>query len=153
MPLPIIREAIVKFIDGSIVDYTYNREQQALERSIYDSVNRVRSEKFDTTGLDVLSLIIKQKHLNEILKGEKDIEYRDIKSKTNEAKMTFIDKETGKRYIRRPDILRLWTGYRKDRDVIMSGFMTWCISLLAILSIILERLWSMILRKVHDNYK
>ena len=33
--------------------------------------------------------------------------------------MTFIDKETGKRYIRRPDILRLWTGYRKDRDVIM----------------------------------
>ena len=119
VPLPIIREAIVKFIDGSIVDYTYNREQQALERSIYDSVNRVRSEKFDTTGLDVLSLIIKQKHLNEILKGEKDIEYRDIKSKTNEAKMTFIDKETGKRYIRRPDILRLWTGYRKDRDVIM----------------------------------
>ena len=119
VPLPIIREAIVKFIDGSIVDYTYNREQQALERSIYDSVNRVRSEKFDTTGLDVLSLIIKQQYFDEILKGEKDIEFRDIKSKTNEAKMTFIDKETGKRYIRRPDILRLYAGYHKDRDVLL----------------------------------
>lgn len=31
VPLPIIREAIVKFIDGSIVDYIYNREHQALE--------------------------------------------------------------------------------------------------------------------------
>ena len=29
VPLPIIREAIAKFIDGSIVDYTYNRELQA----------------------------------------------------------------------------------------------------------------------------
>lgn len=119
VPLPIIRETIVKILDGSIVDYTYNWEQQALERSIYDSVNRLRSEKFDTTGLDVLSLIIKQLYFDEIMKGEKVVEYRDIKSKTNEAKMTFIDKDTGKRYIRRPDILRLYAGYQKDRDVLM----------------------------------
>lgn len=33
VPLPIIREAIAKFIDGSIVNYTYNLEQQALEKS------------------------------------------------------------------------------------------------------------------------
>ena len=40
VPLPIIREAIAKFIDGSIVDYTYNREQQALEKSVLDTINR-----------------------------------------------------------------------------------------------------------------
>ena len=33
-PLPIIREAIVKFNNGSIVEYTYNREHQALEHNI-----------------------------------------------------------------------------------------------------------------------
>ena len=32
VPLPIIREAIAKFADGTIVDYVYNRELQALER-------------------------------------------------------------------------------------------------------------------------
>lgn len=32
VPLSIIREAIAKFMDGSIVDYTYNRELQALEK-------------------------------------------------------------------------------------------------------------------------
>ena len=119
VPLPIIREAIAKFIDGSIVDYTYNSEQKALEKSVFDTANRIRTEKFDTTGLDVLSLIIKQKYFDEILKGEKDIEYRSIESKVNEAKMTRMDKETGKQYIRRPDILRLYAGYNKDRDMLM----------------------------------
>lgn len=33
VPLPIIREAIAKFIDGSIIEYTYNRELQALEKT------------------------------------------------------------------------------------------------------------------------
>jgi hypothetical protein len=32
VPQPIIREAIAKFADGTIVDYIYNRELQALER-------------------------------------------------------------------------------------------------------------------------
>lgn len=32
VPLPIVREAIAKFVDGSIVNYTYNRELQALEK-------------------------------------------------------------------------------------------------------------------------
>ena len=109
----------MKFMDGRIVDYTYNREQQSLERNIYDSVNRIRTEKFDTTGLDVLSLNIKQKYFDEILKGEKDIEYRDIKSKKNESLMTCVEKETGKRFIRRPDLLRLYVGYTKERDVLL----------------------------------
>lgn len=118
VPLPIIREAIVKFIDGSIVDYTYNREQQALERSVYDSVNRIRTEKFDTTGLDVLCLSIKQIYFDQILKGEKDIEYRELKP-TMMGRLTRVDKETGKRYIRRPDMLRLYTSYAKDHDVLL----------------------------------
>ena len=33
VPLPIIREAIAKFIDGSIIIYSYNRELQALEKT------------------------------------------------------------------------------------------------------------------------
>ena len=33
--------------------------------------------------------------------------------------MTRVDKETGKRYIRRPDLLRLCAGYNKDRDVML----------------------------------
>jgi len=33
VPLPIIREAIARFVDGSIVNYIYNRELQALERT------------------------------------------------------------------------------------------------------------------------
>ena len=33
--------------------------------------------------------------------------------------MTRVDKETGKRYIRRPDFLRLYAGYNKDRDVLL----------------------------------
>ena len=32
VPLPIIREAIAKFIDGSIIIYSYNRELLALEK-------------------------------------------------------------------------------------------------------------------------
>lgn len=32
VPLPIIRDAIAKFVDGSIVNYIYNRELQALEK-------------------------------------------------------------------------------------------------------------------------
>ena len=32
VPLPIVRESVAKFVDGSIVDYIYNRELQALER-------------------------------------------------------------------------------------------------------------------------
>ena len=118
VPLPIIREAIARFIDGSIIDYTYNREQQALERNVFDTVNRVRTQPFDTTGLDVLSLTIKQVHFNEILKGEKDVEYRQIKNTTMD-RLTLVDKETGKRYVRQPDLLRLCAGYARDRDVLL----------------------------------
>jgi hypothetical protein len=119
VPLPIIREAIARFVDGTIVDYTYNREQQALERSVFDTANRKKTEPFDTTGLEVLSLIIKQDYFDEILRGEKNIEYRDIKSRANEARMTRLDKETGKRYVRRPELLRLYAGYKKDRDILL----------------------------------
>ena len=118
VPLPIIREAIAKFIDGSIVNYTYNREQQALERNVFDSVNRLRTLPFDTAGLDVLSLTIKQVYFNEIFRGEKDVEYRQIKN-TTMGKLTLVDKETGKRYVRQPNLLRLSAGYAKDRDVML----------------------------------
>lgn len=118
VPLPIIREAIARFIDGSIVEYTYNREQQALERNVLDTANRVRTAPFDTTGLDVLSLSIKQVFFNEILRGERNVEYRQIKD-TTMNKLTLLDKATGKRYVRQPRLLRLASGYCKDRDVLL----------------------------------
>ena len=41
------------------------------------------------------------------------------KSRANEARMTRLDKETGKRYVRRPELLRLYAGYKKDRDILL----------------------------------
>ena len=66
----------------------------------------------------MLSLTIKQVYFNEIFRGEKDVEYRQIKN-TTMGKLTLVDKETGKRYVRQPNLLRLSAGYAKDRDVML----------------------------------
>lgn len=118
VPLQVVREAIAKFQDGSIVDYTYNREQQALERSVFDTPNRQRTPKVDTTGMLILSLNIKQVYFNQILSGEKTVEYLQIRA-TTLNRLTFIDKETGQRFVRQPNALRLYCGYKRDRDTML----------------------------------
>ena len=49
------------------------------------------------------------------MKGEKTIEYRELKQ-TTLNKYTYIDEADGKRYLRRYDALRILVGYSKNRE-------------------------------------
>lgn len=109
-PLEIIEKAIEKIVDGSITQYSYNAEQQKLEKHVVK-----KQSTFDVSGLKVLSLIIKEKYFKEILNGTKTIEYRELKQSTMN-KYTYVDEADGKRYLRRYDALRLNVGYNKDRN-------------------------------------
>ncbi len=110
VPFPVIETIIHKILDGSITRYVYNPQMKCLEKTI------VKSEStFDTTGMKLLTLIIKKVFFDEIIKGEKTIEYRELKQ-TTLNKYTFIDDTDGKRYLRRYDALRLYVGYDKNRE-------------------------------------
>jgi len=119
VPLNIIRQAISMFADGRIVNYVYNAELQALEEIVFKKNERVKTKKIDVSKFDVLSISIKQDYFDDILKGYKDVEYRNIQSKANESRFTRLDKATGKRYIRQPHILRLYTTYSADHDTLL----------------------------------
>lgn len=116
VPLPIIREAISKFADGSIVNYIYNVEIQALEAIEVNSRERVKTKKAQVDGFDILGMSIKQIFFDAILTGDKKVETRILKNSTL-GKLTRLDKSTGKRYIRQPHILKLYTSYTKDHDI------------------------------------
>lgn len=118
VPLDIIRQAISSFIDGSIVNYRYNVELGALEFVPRSNNKRVKTEKIDLRTFDVLSMSIKQIYFDAILTGDKNIEFRQLK-RTTQGKLTRLDKATGKRYIRQPHILRLYTSYTADHDVLL----------------------------------
>lgn len=109
-PIEIIELVIKKIADGSIVNYTYNAEMQCLEKRIVKS-----KSSFDTSGLKVLTLNIKDVYFKEILSGEKKIEYRELKQSTLN-KFTYIDEADNKRYLRRYDVIRFFVGYHQDRD-------------------------------------
>lgn len=110
VPLPVVNTIIEKIVNGSITKYTYNPALQCLEKRI------VKAEStFNTTGMKVLSLIIKKCYFDDIMSGEKKIEYRELKQ-TTLKKYTFIDESDGKRYLKRYDALRLFVGYNKDRE-------------------------------------
>ncbi|WP_036878063.1 GIY-YIG nuclease family protein [Xylanibacter oryzae] len=110
VPLPVIDTIIKKILDGSITKYSYNSQMMCLEKTI------VKSESvFDTTGMKVLTLNIKKVFFDEIMKGEKKIEYRELKQ-TKLNKYTYIDETDGKRYLRRYDVIRLHVGYNKNSE-------------------------------------
>lgn len=109
-PLEIIELVIQKIADRSIVNYTYNAEMQCLEKRILKNTST-----FDTTGLKVLTLNIKEVYFKDILEGNKTIEYRELKQ-TTLNKYTYIDEADNKRYLRRYDVIRFYVGYHKDRD-------------------------------------
>lgn len=109
-PLEIIELVIQKIADRTIVNYTYNAEMQCLERRITK-----KSSTFDSRGLKVLTLNIKDVYFREILSGEKTIEYRELKQ-TTLNKFTYVDEADGKRYLRRYDVIRFNVGYHKDKD-------------------------------------
>ena len=88
------------------------------EEAQEDSSIRIKTKEADINGLDQLKLIIKQEYFDEILRGEKNIEYRHI-TDGNRSKLTIADKETGKREIHKPQVLRLYAGYNSDRDSLL----------------------------------
>lgn len=110
VPLPVVDVIIKKIMDGTIVGYTYNSQMECLEQRIVKA-----KSTFDTSGMKVLTLNIKKVYFDEIMKGEKKIEYRELKQ-TTLNKYTYLDESDGKRYLRRYDALRLFVGYHKDRE-------------------------------------
>ena len=107
VPLGIISKAIESIIDGSIVNYRYNPTLQVIEE--VEKQNRIQEGEFDTTGWKILTLNIKQLAFNQILQGEKTIEYRDLKPSTMN-RYTWVEAATGNRYLRKFDALRLCVG-------------------------------------------
>lgn len=110
VPLEIIDSIIQKIMNGTIVYFSYNKEQLCLEQHI-----EKKQSKLDLSGLKVLTLIIEKKYFEQIVKGEKTEEYRELKQ-TTLNKYTYIDESDGKRYLKRFDALRLYVGYHSDRD-------------------------------------
>jgi len=110
VPLPVVDVIIKKIMDGTIVGYTYNPQQECLEKRVVKN-----KSTFDTTGMKVLTLNIKKVYFDEIMSGKKKIEYRELKQ-TTLNKYTYLDESDGKRYLRRYDALRLFVGYHKDRE-------------------------------------
>ena len=107
VPLGIISKAIESIMDGSIVNYRYNPALQVIEK--IEGQERIQKGNVDTTGWKILTLNIKQLAFNQILQGEKTIEYRDLKPSTMN-RFTWVEAETGNRYLRKFDALRLCAG-------------------------------------------
>lgn len=110
VPLPVIDTIIQKIVDGSIAQYTYNSQLECLEKRIIKP-----KSTFDVSDMKVLTLNIKKIYFDEIMRGEKTIEYRVVKQ-TTQKKYIYFDEADGKPYLRRYDALRLYVGYHKDRE-------------------------------------
>lgn len=110
VPFPVIETIIHKILDGSITRYIYNPQMKCLERTIVKT-----KSSFDTSGMKILTLIIKKIFFDDIIKGDKKIEYRELKQ-TTINKYTFIDDADGKRYLRRYNAIRFYVGYEKNRE-------------------------------------
>ncbi len=110
VPLEIIDSIIQRIMDGTIIYFSYNKEQQCLEQHIKKAESRL-----NLSGLKVLTLIIEKQYFEEIIKGEKTEEYRALKQ-TTLNKYTYIDETDGKRYLKRFDAIRFHVGYHSDRD-------------------------------------
>ena len=113
VPLEIIDSIIQKIMNGTIVYFSYNKEQQCLEQHIEKKQSRL-----NLSGLKVLTLIIEKVYFEEIVNGVKTEEYRSLKQ-TTLNKYTYVDEADGKRYLRRYDALRLCVGYHSDRDSVV----------------------------------
>lgn len=110
VPLEIIDSIIQKIMNGTIVYFSYNKEQMCLEQRM-----EKKQSKLDLSGLNVLKLVIKKKDFEQIVSGEKKEEYRELKQ-TTLNKYTYIDESDGKRYLKRYDVLRLCVGHDSDMD-------------------------------------
>ena len=110
VPLEIVDSIIQKIMNGTIIYFAYNKEQQCLEQRI-----EKKGSRLNLSGLKVLTLIIEKVNFEAIVEGKKLEEYRELKQSTLN-RYTYIDEADGKRYLRRYDTLRLYVGYHSNRD-------------------------------------
>ncbi len=110
VPINVIDVIIEKIINGTITNYTYNPTQQCLEKVIVK-----QTSTFNTQGLKILTLNIKKIYYDQIMSGEKTIEYRELKT-TTLNKYTYEDPSDGKRYLKHYDAIRFFVGYHRDRE-------------------------------------
>ncbi|TFH83384.1 hypothetical protein [Segatella hominis] len=85
VPLEIIDSIIQKIMNGTIIYFAYNKEQQCLEQRI-----EKKPSQLNLSGLKVLTLIIEKVYFEEIISGVKTEEYRSLKQ-TTLNKYTYID--------------------------------------------------------------
>jgi hypothetical protein len=110
VPLNVIETIVRRIQNGTIVDYAYNAEIQCLQKVVKKHVST-----YDATGLKVLTLNIKKVFFEEIMKGEKTEEYRELKQ-TTINRFTYIDESDGKRHLKWYDVIRFYVGYHRDRE-------------------------------------
>ena len=110
VPLEIVDSIIQKIMNGTIVYFSYNKEQQCLEQHIEKKQSRL-----NLSGLKVLTLVTERQNFEKIVAGEKTEEYRELKQSTLN-KYTYIDEADGKRYLKRFDVLCFYVGYHSERD-------------------------------------
>ena len=110
VPLEIIDSIIEKIMNGTIVYFSYNKEQECLEQHV-----EKKQGTLNLSGLKVLTLNIGKQRFEEIVKGEKTEEYRELKQSTLN-KYTYMDEADGKRYLHRYDVLRLCVGNHANSD-------------------------------------
>lgn len=114
VPLGIIEKVVDRIADRSIVDYTYNPQMQSLEKHLVR-----QTSTFDTRGLKVLKLTIGNYDLQQILKGKKVSDKRNI-TQTSLTKFTYIDEADGKRYLRRYDAIRFVSGRGSHEETVLA---------------------------------
>ncbi len=110
VPLEIIDSIIQKIMNGTIVYFSYNKEQQCLEQHI-----KRKQSKLNLSGLKVLTLTVEKQHFEQIVTGESKKEYRKLKQ-TTLNKYAYTDETDGKMYLRSFDALRFNVGRNSNGD-------------------------------------
>lgn len=107
VPLAIIEQVIDGIMDGSIIGCCYNKELQCIEQ-VDEKGHRIQQGTFDKTGWKILPLNVYREYFDAIYKGEKSIEYRQLKPTVNAnmQRYTWVDNTDGKRYLRKYDGIR-----------------------------------------------
>ncbi|HBL33124.1 MAG TPA: hypothetical protein DDZ96_04805 [Porphyromonadaceae bacterium] len=111
-PLGILETVVNRIKDGSIIHYRYNPSLESLEK-IEESQEKT-ADRYDISGMKILTLIIKKIWFDEIIAGRKDVEYRELKQSTLN-RYTWVSNDDGKRYLKKYDAIRFYVGYNKNR--------------------------------------
>ena len=103
-PLEIIETVIGKIADGSITRYSYNAELKSLEKRVFKNTST-----FNTKGLKVLKLTVREAVLKDIADGKTGEFSQELKQNVLN-KYTYIDEADNKRYLRRYDVINFVSG-------------------------------------------